>query len=130
MEHYQRINLTLTDFAESPVSTESAFEGAYAHALRCGTEYALIVDKSAGRNTSVCANKRRTTNVYLSRANSLEVFVTGSGQVQRSNQRFFLIKYEGNVIKALIASLVGCQHWLCRPCVLFEIMASSILARN
>lgn len=99
---HQRINLTLTDFSQSSItSTLDSFDNAFAQSIRCEAEYALIVDKPAGRNTSICAGKKRHTHVYLSRSNIIDIFIdgTGSDQRQRSPERYFIIKYQGNVMK-------------------------------
>lgn len=92
VEPYQRINVTLFDFA-APPSEDSDAKHDLARAASSGecVEYAVITEGNGPQfNTSVCGGRRRQGVVFVSSSYTVEIRIVVSSKTPP-----FLLKYEG-----------------------------------
>jgi len=104
-EPFQRINVTLFDFAAPPSEAgDSKHDLARAASSGECVEYAVITEGNGPQlfNTSVCGGRRRQGVVFVSSSHTVEIRIVVSSKTPP-----FLLKYEGwiNRVSTHICSL-------------------------
>ena len=90
----QRINVTLLDFSVERtyhVKRLNDIDAFDIEATVCN-EYAVIHEVESEWKTMVCGGNSRSSDVYLSKTNTLRIEITNTGN------RYFLLKYEGEAM--------------------------------
>ena len=96
----QRINVTLLDFSVERTYHVKRLNDIDAFDIEATVcyEYAVIHEVESEWKTMVCGGNSRSSEVYLSKTNTLHIEITNTGN------RYFLLKYEGEAMSLCLVT--------------------------